>query len=107
MNFASTYAYISERGKGAQLEANRKKLEELKKRRSARKEEMELEDDDESEPDLNLNVFVVTFEGVKAAEQELAGGDPYSCQDCKSILNKYSRVYWAADLDKADLEKKV
>jgi hypothetical protein len=33
-----------------------------------------------SEEDLNLNVFIVTFEGVKKAEKELSGGDPYLCK---------------------------
>jgi hypothetical protein len=52
---------------------------------------------DEDE-DLNLNVFVVTFEGTKLAEQQLAGGDPYQCKECKAILSKYSNILWQEDL---------
>ncbi len=40
----------------------------------------------------DLNVFVVTFDGMKAAEQNLSGGDPYECKKCKAVLNKYSKV---------------
>ncbi len=48
----------------------------------------------EGDADLNLNVFIVTFEGVKTAEKELSGGDPYDCKECNAILNKFSKVYW-------------
>jgi len=41
---------------------------------------------------------VVTFEGTKLAEKQLAGGDPYQCKDCKAILSKYSNVLWQEDL---------
>ena len=47
-----------------------------------------------SEEDLNLNVFVVTFEGIAEAEKQLAGGDPYNCKTCGAILNKHSKVIW-------------
>ena len=50
--------------------------------------------------DLNLNVFVVTFEGVKEAEKQLAGGDAYNCKKCGAILNKYSKVVWPGQLEK-------
>jgi len=40
----------------------------------------------------DLNVFVVTFDGMKNAEQNLAGGDPYECKKCTAVLNKYSKV---------------
>lgn len=48
----------------------------------------------EGDEDLNLNVFIVTFEGVKTAEKELSGGDPYYCKECHAILNKFSKIYW-------------
>ena len=40
----------------------------------------------------DLNVFVVTFDGMKNAEQNLSGGDPYECKKCSAVLNKYSKV---------------
>lgn len=30
-----------------------------------------------SKPEVDLNVFVLTFDGQKEAEKNLAGGDPY------------------------------
>jgi hypothetical protein len=42
--------------------------------------------------DNDLNVFAVTFDGMKEAEKNLAGGDPYECKKCKAVLNKYSKV---------------
>ncbi len=45
--------------------------------------------------DQDLNVFVVTFDGMKNAEQNLSGGDPYECKKCSAVLNKYSRVLLA------------
>jgi hypothetical protein len=42
--------------------------------------------------DQDLNVFVVTFDGMKNTEQNLSGGDPYECQKCHAVLNKFSRV---------------
>lgn len=77
MNFASNFAYISPRP-NLPFEFS---------------EENQLGDED-----LNLNVFVVTFEGTKLAEKQLAGGDPYQCKDCKAILSKYSNVLWQEDL---------
>jgi len=56
---------------------------------------------------LNLNVFVVTFEGVPQAEKQLAGGDPYNCSGCKAVLNKHSKVLWEEDLAKSDLKMKI
>ena len=43
----------------------------------------------------DLNVFVVTFDGMKNAEQNLAGGDPYECKKCNAVLNKFSKVLTA------------
>lgn len=42
--------------------------------------------------DLDLNIFVVTFNGMKDADQSISAGDPYSCLKCRAILNKYSTV---------------
>jgi hypothetical protein len=39
-----------------------------------------------------LNIFVVTFDGMKNADSNLSGGDPYECKKCKAILNKFSIV---------------
>lgn len=47
---------------------------------------------------VDLNVFVLTFEGLKEAEKNLAGGDPYQCKKCSAILNKFSLVTPAANL---------
>lgn len=44
------------------------------------------------EEQADLNVFVVTFEGMKDCEKNLAGGDPYSCGQCGAILNRYSKI---------------
>lgn len=44
----------------------------------------------EEQPDLN--VFALTFNTMKEAEKNLAGGDPYNCKKCKAILNKYSKL---------------
>lgn len=40
----------------------------------------------------DLNIFVVTFDGMKNAEQNLSGGDPYECKKCHAVLNKFSKV---------------
>lgn len=56
---------------------------------------MEISDScSESDSDMDLNVFVVTFEGTKTAEKHLSGGDPYNCKECGVILNKHSTVIW-------------
>ena len=59
----------------------------------------------EGDEDLNLNVFIVTFEGVKTAEKELSGGDPYHCKECNAILNKFSKVYWHDNIEELHLGK--
>lgn len=40
----------------------------------------------------DLNFFVLAFDGTKEAEKNLAGGDPYPCKKCGSILNRFSTV---------------
>ena len=42
--------------------------------------------------EADLNVFVLSFDGMKEAEKNLAGGDPYECKKCSAILNKFSIV---------------
>ena len=42
--------------------------------------------------EADLNVFVLSFDGMKEAEKNLAGGDPYECKKCGAILNKFSLV---------------
>lgn len=44
------------------------------------------------QPQGDLNVFVLSFDGMKEAEKSLAGGDPYPCKRCGAILNKFSVV---------------
>ncbi len=57
-------------------------------------------------PEVDLNVFVLTFDGQKEAEKNLAGGDPYECKKCSAILNKYSLVVPAANVKDAKYELK-
>lgn len=86
MNFASNFAYISS-----------------KPRKEAPEADLHLkvsDSEDSDQEDMDLNVFVVTFEGTKIAEKQLSGGDPYSCQECGAILNKHSKVTWEKDLPK-------
>ena len=45
----------------------------LQKRKRVEKEKAEEIDD------IDLNIFVVTFNGMKEAEKNIAGGDPYQC----------------------------
>lgn len=45
----------------------------------------------------DLNVFVVTFDGMKNAQQNLSGGDPYECKKCHAVLNKFSKVLSAKE----------
>ncbi len=45
-----------------------------------------------SDIENDLNIFAITFEGMKDAEKNLAGGDAYECKNCKAILNRYSKV---------------
>lgn len=47
--------------------------------------------------DQDLNISVVTFDGMKNAEQNLSGGDPYECKKCKAVLNKFSKVLSAKE----------
>lgn len=42
--------------------------------------------------EVDLNVFVLTFDGTKEAQKNLAGGDSYDCKKCGAILNKYSVI---------------
>ena len=58
----------------------------LQKRKRVEKEKAEEIDD------IDLNIFVVTFNGMKEAEKNIAGGDPYQCEKCKAILNKFSKI---------------
>lgn len=59
----------------------------------ARAVEREVSDSEsDMEEKLDLNIFVVTFKQMKEAEGEISGGDPYPCQKCKAILNKFSTV---------------
>ncbi len=53
---------------------------------------------------VDLNVFVLTFEGIKEAEKKLAGGDPYACKNCGAFLNKYSVVQFERDMNKNPYE---
>lgn len=46
-------------------------------------------------------MFVVTFDGMKAAEQNLSGGDPYECKKCNAVLNKYSKVLSAKEYEQS------
>jgi len=62
MNFASDFAYLP--------------LKRMARQNVSEEQQM----GSSEEEDLNLNIFVVTFEGVKAAEKQLAGGDPYQCK---------------------------
>lgn len=55
MNFASNFAYIN------------KKSKPVHKEQEYKNESSVLGDLEGSEDDLNLNVFIVTFEGVKTA----------------------------------------
>lgn len=89
MHFASKNAYINSKPR-------------------TRAQRLEVDHSSGSDSDsMDLNVFVVSFEGVKDAEKHLAGGDPYNCKQCCAILNKFSKVLWKEDLDKADLKEKV
>lgn len=88
MNFASNYAFISHKSRNV-MPSHEEKL-------------IGMEEEDE---DLNLNVFIVTFEGVKTAEKELSGGDPYHCKDCSAILNKFSKIYWQDSIESLGLGK--
>jgi hypothetical protein len=47
---------------------------------------------------LDLNIFAITFKGMKEAEENISGGDPYSCVKCKAVLNKFSKVKTSKDL---------
>lgn len=42
--------------------------------------------------EADLNVVVLSFDGMKEAEKNLSGGDPYPCKKCGAILNKFSIV---------------
>lgn len=53
----------------------------------------------------DLNVFVVTFDGMKNAEQNLSGGDPYECKKCRAVLNKFSKVLSAKEYDSQENKK--
>ena len=55
----------------------------------------EFEDDEADTPDLI--VVVLGFGGMKDAEKNLAGGDPYSCKKCGAILNKFSVIKSAVE----------
>ena len=46
----------------------------LLRRGAKRNASIEVEDEEE---DLDLNIFVVTFNGMKEAEKNISGGDPY------------------------------
>lgn len=59
------------------------------------------------EENLDLNIFVVTFNGMKEAESEISGGDPYTCMKCKAILNKYSTVLSAKEFAESSSKAKV
>lgn len=48
--------------------------------------------------EADLNVFVLTFDGMKEAEKNLAGGDPYDCKKCGAILNKFSVLKLGSEL---------
>lgn len=58
-----------------------------KKAKVSKAEEME-----EEPPQLDLNIFVVTFNDMKDSNKKITEGDPYSCVKCKAILNKYSTI---------------
>jgi hypothetical protein len=49
----------------------------------------------------DLNVFVLTFDTLKEAEKNLAGGDSYGCKKCGAILNKFSIVQPASEVKEA------
>jgi hypothetical protein len=57
-------------------------------------------------PEVDLNVFVLTFDGQKEAEKNLAGGDSYECKKCSAILNKYSLVVPAGSVKEGTHELK-
>ena len=59
------------------------------------------------EEKLDLNIFVVTFKQMKEAEGEISGGDPYPCQKCKAILNKFSTVLSAKQFAESDSKLKI
>lgn len=61
------------------------------------KKKQDMQPDLMKEDDLDLNIFVVTFNGMKEAETNISGGDPYTCVKCKAILNKFSVVLSAKD----------
>lgn len=51
------------------------------------------------EEDLDLNVFVLRFEKLKEAEKQMGVGDPFFCTECKSCLNKFSKVISRAEYE--------
>ncbi|EGR32285.1 type A Von Willebrand factor domain protein [Ichthyophthirius multifiliis] len=46
----------------------------------------------EEENQLDTNVVQITFENTKESEKNIVLGDPIYCQQCQSILNKYSKL---------------
>jgi hypothetical protein len=48
--------------------------------------------------EADLNVFVLTFDGMKEAEKNLSGGDHYPCKKCGAILNKFSLIVPASQV---------
>lgn len=51
-------------------------------------------------------MFVLTFDGMKEAEKNLAGGDPYACKKCGAILNKFSVIKPASEVPPFKYEMK-
>lgn len=52
----------------------------------------DIESDSDSSVCEDLNVFVVTFQKMKEAEKNLAGGDPYQCKFCEAYFNSFSKL---------------
>jgi hypothetical protein len=49
--------------------------------------------------EADLNVFALTFDGMKEAEKNLAGGDSYGCKKCGAILNKFSVLRLGSEIE--------